>query len=501
MHRTAFSPLLPHFKGLRNSHFGGSTNVLPGRRLGPSQTRTREVRWIRSTAKVHVDDEPLNVARKVRSHMFMGKFQTLIPALYQQIRKRRVISTLDPRKLSPSDLSDISLTRHATTTIGAPPNVPFETFETFETLRPTPFAPDRRGFFYYHTPLNLPLTAGEVRFRLTHDGDPKTFDNASDLLAPSGLPWSIPIWRIASLSRYSSMKDLLLKENLISEDLLVQCQSLAPPQTSNVHVVYALGQPIAVARGRTTKVWVLGKSSLKSFTLDHIEPIPQETSSDAQSPLDFFHVSFGLDRTRNRFVYRVVAQFQAQPQTLLSITAEPSEIRKTRTEGDPYEALCLLLDEEAEHGVKVKTLEQRVSFHLWIVMPTFQLIDLYDSRLCTIRAPSQRFHPGVSKRQILWTCLRFASLNFGFLALLSGLPIPSNARRWDMQPLDPSLEIHAVSSTTIYPKISQTQQASFAFVTRPTKILRVFPKGPTCFALKALLGHSPFGILPPPRPI
>ncbi|KAG6875518.1 hypothetical protein C0993_008848, partial [Termitomyces sp. T159_Od127] len=54
-----------------------------------------------------------------------------------------------------------------------------------------------RGFLYYHRHPFLPLTTGEIRFRVTESSDPTCFQNGTDLTRSDGaLPWSLPVIRL-----------------------------------------------------------------------------------------------------------------------------------------------------------------------------------------------------------------------------------------------------------------------------------------------------------------
>ena len=52
--------------------------------------------------------------------------------------------------------------------------------------------PNRKGFFYIHFPQGAYEAAASLRFRITRDPDPSTFDDGHDLLYQQ-LPWEVPI--------------------------------------------------------------------------------------------------------------------------------------------------------------------------------------------------------------------------------------------------------------------------------------------------------------------
>lgn len=87
-----------------------------------------------------------------------------------------------------------------------------------------PFPPNTRGFFYYHSPASMPLTAGEIRFRLTQSASPKDFCAGLDLLLPNGLPWSLPLVRLAHglyhRAESSTFRQAVLVESLVLDRLV-----------------------------------------------------------------------------------------------------------------------------------------------------------------------------------------------------------------------------------------------------------------------------------------
>ncbi|KAA1473681.1 hypothetical protein DENSPDRAFT_840154 [Dentipellis sp. KUC8613] len=91
------------------------------------------------------------------------------------------------------------------------------------------FPPDTRGFFYYYTPhesdspnVSTPPQSppGELRFRQTPTDDPAGFAEGHDLLHCDGLPWSVPLERVATSAASGVIRDMLLRDKLISEELL-----------------------------------------------------------------------------------------------------------------------------------------------------------------------------------------------------------------------------------------------------------------------------------------
>ena len=88
-----------------------------------------------------------------------------------------------------------------------------------------PFPPETEGFFYYWANPETPVD-GQVRFRVTRDGDPSSFATGFDLLGLDGLPWCITLFQVLNMAKYSPLGELLLKENLVTEEIAEQAWSL-----------------------------------------------------------------------------------------------------------------------------------------------------------------------------------------------------------------------------------------------------------------------------------
>ncbi|ETW86288.1 hypothetical protein HETIRDRAFT_310228 [Heterobasidion irregulare TC 32-1] len=88
-----------------------------------------------------------------------------------------------------------------------------------------PFPPETKGFFYYWANPETPVD-GQVRFRVTRDGDPSSFTTGFDLLGLDGLPWCITLFQALNMAKYSPLGELLLKENLVTKEIAEQACSL-----------------------------------------------------------------------------------------------------------------------------------------------------------------------------------------------------------------------------------------------------------------------------------
>ncbi|KIM42051.1 hypothetical protein M413DRAFT_27576 [Hebeloma cylindrosporum] len=88
-----------------------------------------------------------------------------------------------------------------------------------ERFLPYVYPPNTRGVYYYYLRHDYPPVSGELRFRLCKSID--KFDKGRDLTLPDGLtPWSLSIYTISRLKRYSRIADLLVEEQLVDKELV-----------------------------------------------------------------------------------------------------------------------------------------------------------------------------------------------------------------------------------------------------------------------------------------
>lgn len=126
-----------------------------------------------------------------------------------------------------------------------------------------PFPSNTRGYLYYYSSPQLPPTAAEVRFRLADRTDlPAASTEWEDLLLPTGLPWSIPLWKIAFSKQYSFLRRLLRREELVADDLMKQCEleyaSLRKVRrTQPDRILHSFGQVMALRLDANyANIWV-----------------------------------------------------------------------------------------------------------------------------------------------------------------------------------------------------------------------------------------------------
>jgi len=194
--------------------------------------------------------------------------------------KQPLIQTLDPSKLRPSDFVDMSGNRHTTTVYTPDSNfiVPAYYPATKES-KYRPFPRHTCGFFYYHSPSNLPPTAGELRFRITHTSDPTSFADGQDLQRRSSTPWGISLIRIASLDSLMGLRELLVSEQLVAQTLMEKCYSMISSGDSKSLMgsatsgrgtyLHSLDQSFIIWFGEPhTRLFAVGKGKILNIPMD-----------------------------------------------------------------------------------------------------------------------------------------------------------------------------------------------------------------------------------------
>jgi hypothetical protein len=155
-------------------------------------------------------------------------------------RKGRIIQTLDPSRLRPSDFIDFSLRR---------PSLNISNYKSsqFTYSGGSRFPDDTCGFLYYQSPNpGAPPAAGDLRFRLTPGNDPASFNQGSDLQLPNGLPWGASLLTIAHWQCYQPTRQLLIDDGLVTPALLETCtilvNNLGICPVTDSHIIHSFGQ-------------------------------------------------------------------------------------------------------------------------------------------------------------------------------------------------------------------------------------------------------------------
>lgn len=183
------------------------------------------------------------------------------------LRYTRPVSTLHPSRLQPLDFVDLGSHGRPLIRFGGCAIGPL--YCARGTMRGA-FPANARGFLYYFRPKNLPETAGAVRFRQMPNDEPSNFSQGSDLLL-QGIPWSLPIWFLASGPHYAAICQSLIQDNLIDRNLVGRCREVFPSAVSRIRsttVIFALGQPFAVPFGKQVrKIWIADADGALGLTL------------------------------------------------------------------------------------------------------------------------------------------------------------------------------------------------------------------------------------------
>ncbi|EPQ61311.1 hypothetical protein GLOTRDRAFT_135806 [Gloeophyllum trabeum ATCC 11539] len=209
------------------------------------------------------------------------------------------LRTLDPSRLSSADYIDISGKHSILTRIWANPLPPFDKKHSIEYLvtrrpeDPPTFPAGTRGFLYWYKEADAPPLAADVRFRLVKSPHVRDFSSGDDLRQPDGNVWRISMFRIARYERYSTLRTLLLSERLITQDMLdLAAQAsgsngrrVARPRSSS-QLVWKFGQPFPVRLRKDAKIvlWIVGRSAVRRFRLQHIDVQEQIQDVDEGSP-------------------------------------------------------------------------------------------------------------------------------------------------------------------------------------------------------------------------
>ncbi|KAJ7648711.1 hypothetical protein DFH06DRAFT_1209405 [Mycena polygramma] len=139
-----------------------------------------------------------------------------------------ILSTLNPSLLQSSDHLDLSNRKEISLAF---PSTKLRRDRTRSQLcyasgRRIPFPEHSRGFLYFHIPPHAAAVERSLRFRLTQDNAPSSFDSGADLTLPSGAPWQVILPQLLTGTAYTRVCEQLLHEGLATKDLLIQCRAL-----------------------------------------------------------------------------------------------------------------------------------------------------------------------------------------------------------------------------------------------------------------------------------
>ncbi|KAJ7458587.1 hypothetical protein FB451DRAFT_1046772, partial [Mycena latifolia] len=103
-----------------------------------------------------------------------------------------------------------------------------------------PFPAHARGFFYYHSGHQSTPLEGDIRFRVTPDDSPSSFDSGEDLPGPSGFPWTILLPQVACRRGFAWISDQLVHEKLVKRWQLWRCREVFTPGVRTIYPEYTL---------------------------------------------------------------------------------------------------------------------------------------------------------------------------------------------------------------------------------------------------------------------
>jgi hypothetical protein len=152
----------------------------------------------------------------------------------RRLRLRRIISTLDPSRITSADYLD-ALAR-ASMAVAFPTQNSLVTLLQYVARSDIALAPSIRKPFPAHAHGFLYCNIGphhrecepyvSVRLRVTADNSPSSFPSGEDLLAPSGFPWQISLIQLACRDSCAGLAQQLVLENLVTTEQLSRCRSL-----------------------------------------------------------------------------------------------------------------------------------------------------------------------------------------------------------------------------------------------------------------------------------
>ncbi|KAG6841598.1 hypothetical protein C0991_009354 [Blastosporella zonata] len=138
-----------------------------------------------------------------------------------------IVRSLNPLHLQPRDFVDISHRLRPTIKSRLKDGRILTGSLSYASTHRYHFPDKTHGFLYCHRNPNLPVTAGQVRFRLTTSADPASFEEGTDLMRHDGaLPWSIPLLHLR-LAATAPLEALAIQDGLIEPHSLDAIRSIA----------------------------------------------------------------------------------------------------------------------------------------------------------------------------------------------------------------------------------------------------------------------------------
>ncbi|KAJ7082623.1 hypothetical protein B0H15DRAFT_803084 [Mycena belliarum] len=171
--------------------------------------------------------------------------------------RKRLISTLNPLLIKPSDCLDISgrvsfkcqFYDSGAIYAGGSNGIRYaQLTQSKSGSQNLPFPADTQGFLYYYLRPDASPLEGSLRFRVTQSHYVWTFDVGQDLRTPGGLPWQIMLVQIACRDNYDSVRAQLVREGLVPAEDMLRCQAMFRKKAKiNLHgTLFHLGSPFVV---------------------------------------------------------------------------------------------------------------------------------------------------------------------------------------------------------------------------------------------------------------
>ncbi|KAG6917293.1 hypothetical protein DXG01_003134 [Tephrocybe rancida] len=181
---------------------------------------------------------------------------TTTQARCQTKAKAAVIKTLDPARLQCSDFFDASNREQRTFRVALKDGQLLRGghLRYATEFKPNSFPSGTQGFLYWYRNAHLPPTTGEVRFRVTADSNPASFEQGTDLLGPEGaLPWSLNTLRLVNQKRHALLEALAVAEGYLQPNFLAHTSEMR----LDGPVLTFLEQPFVITVGSGKTITIL----------------------------------------------------------------------------------------------------------------------------------------------------------------------------------------------------------------------------------------------------
>jgi hypothetical protein len=148
-----------------------------------------------------------------------------------------------------------------------------------------PFPQHARGFLWYDKGSPENPAAGSLRLRSTTLASREGFTQGVDLLAPNGLPWTVPIAALARKSIWEGLVNHLVKDGLVNKALVERFKE-APsgPETGGI-ILQSLDDPFLVdLSAQRIRVWIAQGDSLHPVCLPGPLTFPRNSGKSCDIP-------------------------------------------------------------------------------------------------------------------------------------------------------------------------------------------------------------------------